>query len=127
MSASPNPDVPCRSCTDFKTWTKAQTQKNPAKGSKAAEKVTICDFEGDEYLAITHCFISHPFQPKVQSAECPLDKDQLGTSTWNFLHTMAAYFPSQPSPDQTQRMTKFLNILPDFYPCQHCAEDLKIE
>lgn len=100
MAASPSPGVPCRSCTDFQTWSKAQTQKN-TKASKVAEK--------------------------IRSTECPLDKDELGKSTWSFLHTMAAYFPAKPSPDESNRMTKFLDILPDFYPCQHCAEDLKIE
>ena len=98
MSAAPGPEVPCRTCTDFKTWSKAQSQKSP----KTTTKVK-------------------------RSKECPLDKDQLGRSTWSFLHTMAAYFPSTPTVDESKRMSTFLSILPDFYPCKHCADDMKIE
>lgn len=82
-------------------------------------------------ISIVQLIIQFPFSssqpPKPRSTECPLDKDQLGKSTWSFLHTMAAYFPTQPTGEQSNRMNLFLNILPDFYPCQHCAEDLKIE
>lgn len=59
--------------------------------------------------------------------ECPLDKDLLGRNTWSFLHTMAAYFPENPTLDQSHSMASFFTILSDFYPCHYCAEDLKTE
>jgi len=39
----------------------------------------------------------------AQELECPVDRDELGRSTWNLLHTTAAYYPEQPD-DSDQRL-----------------------
>lgn len=67
------------------------------------------------------------FQPQEQHKDCPLDKDELGRSTWGFLHTMASYYPEKPTTTQLQNMTKFFNIFAEFYPCEPCALDFKEE
>nr|XP_009930669.1 PREDICTED: FAD-linked sulfhydryl oxidase ALR [Opisthocomus hoazin] len=54
-----------------------------------------------------------------------LNSEQLGRSTWAFLHTMAAYYPEQPSGAQQKEMREFINLFSKFYPCEHCAEDLR--
>jgi hypothetical protein len=36
---------------------------------------------------------------KVLLEGCPVDKDELGSSTWNLLHTLAAYYPDEPTED----------------------------
>jgi FAD-linked sulfhydryl oxidase len=59
------------------------------------------------------------------SRNCPLDKDELGTSTWNFLHTMAAYYPNNPTDNEKNDMKVFFHLLAKFYPCTSCAEDLQ--
>lgn len=58
---------------------------------------------------------------------CPLDKDELGRSTWNLLHTMAATYPDNPSDEQKQNVKSFFNILSQTYPCDVCAKDLVTE
>lgn len=58
---------------------------------------------------------------------CPLDKDELGRSTWNLLHTMAATYPDNPSDEQKQNVNSFFNILSKTYPCDVCAKDLVTE
>lgn len=58
---------------------------------------------------------------------CPMDKDELGRSTWNLLHTMAATYPEQPSEQQKQDVKSFFNILSRTYPCDVCAKDLVTE
>lgn len=90
-------DKPCRACSDFKSWAKKQnkTTYTPTK------------------------------QAKPPSTDCPLDKDELGRATWSFLHTMAAYYPNNPTKKQSEDMTKFLNIFAQFYPCEPCAQDLR--
>lgn len=59
--------------------------------------------------------------------DCPLDKDELGKSTWGFLHTMAAKYPDKPTPTQKKDMCQFFTLFSKFYPCDHCAEGLREE
>nr|GAT56993.1 predicted protein [Mycena chlorophos] len=59
----------------------------------------------------------------VASKSCPPDKDQLGNATWTFLHTAAAYYPTNPTPNQRAQMLALIGSLPALYPCSHCAED----
>ncbi|KAE8741397.1 hypothetical protein FOCC_FOCC013096 [Frankliniella occidentalis] len=96
-----NPAKPCRTCTDFKTWAKQTKQTLSDKGGAAPSK--------------------------PQNPECPLDKDELGSKTWGFLHTMAAYYPENPSPQQKQDMTSFFDVFSRFYPCEVCAKDFQKE
>lgn len=58
---------------------------------------------------------------------CPVDKDELGRSTWNLLHTMAARYPNRPSDVQKNQVKQFFGILSQTYPCKPCADDLTEE
>ncbi|XP_054161527.1 FAD-linked sulfhydryl oxidase ALR-like [Oppia nitens] len=60
-----------------------------------------------------------------EDIECPLSRDQLGRNTWSLLHTMAAYYPKDPTPQQQNDMKAFIQIFSRFYPCDHCAEDFR--
>ena len=57
---------------------------------------------------------------------CPVDREELGRQTWTFLHTMAAYYPEQPTENQQVSMRQLLGGLAAFYPCTHCAEELRV-
>lgn len=59
--------------------------------------------------------------------DCPLDKDELGRSTWGLLHTMASTYPDKPTREQTNDVKSFFNILSRAYPCEFCAKDLAVE
>ena len=51
-------------------------------------------------------------QPSTsRRADCPVDKDELGRSTWNLLHTMAAYYPEKPSGDEKKSMKDTIESL----------------
>ncbi|KAI1724416.1 phosphoribulokinase / uridine kinase family domain-containing protein [Ditylenchus destructor] len=57
--------------------------------------------------------------------DCPLNTDELGRSTWNLLHTMAAYYPDKPNSEEKKNMSDMLTSLSKTYPCPHCAEDFR--
>jgi len=59
--------------------------------------------------------------------QCPLDKDELGRNTWSFLHTMAANYPDTPSVEQRDKMSSFVRLFSEFYPCEPCAASLRDE
>ena len=56
---------------------------------------------------------------------CPSDINQLGRGTWQFLHTMAAYYPSKPTVDVQENMSQFIKLFSKFYPCSTCADDFR--
>uniref|UniRef100_A0A914L6J4 Sulfhydryl oxidase n=2 Tax=Meloidogyne incognita TaxID=6306 RepID=A0A914L6J4_MELIC len=62
---------------------------------------------------------------KHRREDCPLDKDQLGRSTWNLLHTMSVYYPDDPTEKEKQNTKDFLSSLSRTYPCEHCAADFR--
>lgn len=64
-----------------------------------------------------------PVAPYLKS--CPVDKDDLGSQTWTLLHTLAAHYPTTPTPQEQEMIKQFYASLAHFYPCKICAEDLQ--
>jgi hypothetical protein len=60
------------------------------------------------------------------SLDCPLDRSELGHSTWNFLHTLAAYYPNQPSPEYQKAVVSLMESLALLYPCKYCAAEFQV-
>uniref|UniRef100_A0A0N4ZLU4 Sulfhydryl oxidase n=1 Tax=Parastrongyloides trichosuri TaxID=131310 RepID=A0A0N4ZLU4_PARTI len=56
---------------------------------------------------------------------CPVDKDELGRSTWKLLHTISVYYPDKPSDKNKEDVKKTIESLAEVYPCNHCAEDFR--
>ncbi|XP_071450263.1 FAD-linked sulfhydryl oxidase ALR [Hetaerina americana] len=96
---------PCRSCMDFKSWSKLQRESmHTNTEGKASELPKTRDTKGHG---------------------CPLDKDELGNATWGLLHTIAAKYPEKPTQKEKEGMKQFVNIFSEYYPCEHCAEDFR--
>ncbi|EFO22667.1 hepatopoietin HPO2 [Loa loa] len=62
---------------------------------------------------------------KPMRTDCPLTTEKLGNSTWNLLHTIAAYYPLKPTLEQKKNVCTLMDLLGKMYPCSHCAEDLR--
>lgn len=92
---------PCRACADFTQW--AQMQGKTAAKTAAKSGVNKTSAE----------------------KECPLSRDQLGRNTWSLLHTMAAYYPKEPTAGQQKDMMQFIDSFSRLYPCEHCAQDFQ--
>jgi hypothetical protein len=56
---------------------------------------------------------------------CPPTSAKLGRSTWTLLHTMAAWYPDEPSKAEQTSMKRFFSALGRFYPCPWCATDFR--
>ncbi|OMH84187.1 FAD-linked sulfhydryl oxidase ALR [Zancudomyces culisetae] len=63
----------------------------------------------------------------IEYFDSPPDSTVLGSSSWTFLHTMAAYYPEAPTIQQQKEMTTFINLFAKFYPCSTCSQHLVAE
>ena len=56
---------------------------------------------------------------------CPPTREEIGTSTWSLLHSMAAWYPNTPTAKDQHLMSGFIQALAAFYPCSWCATDFQ--
>ncbi|GAX18493.1 hypothetical protein FisN_10Hh309 [Fistulifera solaris] len=60
-----------------------------------------------------------------KAVDCPPNSGVLGRASWTLLHTMAAWYPDQPTAEDQQHMESFMSALARFYPCTWCARDFQ--
>ncbi|KAE9994784.1 hypothetical protein Vi05172_g13667 [Venturia inaequalis] len=97
-----NPDgTPCRSCTSFSSW--RQLAKSHDKSSSPSSTTT----------------------PQNPPSDCPPDVELLGRSSWTLLHTVAASYPTSPTPQQQTDAKTFISSFSRLYPCHWCATDFQ--
>jgi len=124
---------PCRVCSEFNAWGKETVKDADSKsagsgapstassGAKAAVVAGAAAMNAITGAASDFLAVSSSGMP------CPPDSKQLGRATWTFLHTMAAYYPDEPSKTQQTEMSTFLDGFSKFYPCHYCADHLQGE
>ncbi|XP_050054193.1 FAD-linked sulfhydryl oxidase ALR-like [Aphis gossypii] len=103
-------DEPCRSCTDFRTFSRMRRQEFSQSQVHSVNSQSTNNI--DETKILEH-----------QREDCPLDKDELGRSTWKLLHTIAATYSDKPSQEDQTNMEQFIRLIPKVYPCETCAND----
>eukprot|EP00466_Bigelowiella_natans_P017950 jgi/Bigna1/48701/estExt_Genewise1.C_300142 len=57
--------------------------------------------------------------------ECPPNSAVLGRATWTYLHSLAAYYPDEPSKEQISKMNRFIYTFSETYPCEYCAHHMQ--
>ncbi|CCD24708.1 flavin-linked sulfhydryl oxidase NDAI_0D03940 [Naumovozyma dairenensis CBS 421] len=62
---------------------------------------------------------------RTYTREDPPDVQNLGASSWTFLHAMTAKYPGNPSDTQKMEMERFLTLFSHVYPCNWCAKDFE--
>ena len=113
---------PCDTCTDFSDWLrqnleKKQTTDSNTKSSSPSSSTSSTKIDSDQMILAEQAYV----------AECPLQRDQFGRYAWGYLHTMAAYYPSNPTDEQKTDMKSFIRTFAEFFPCQECKDDFKQE
>ena len=61
----------------------------------------------------------------LRAKQCPLNRDEIGRSTWDVIHTIAAHFPESPDSAQKDAALLFMASLALLYPCSICAPDFQ--
>ncbi|KAG7156558.1 mitochondrial FAD-linked sulfhydryl oxidase erv1-like [Homarus americanus] len=146
-------DKPCRACTDFRSWMKSQRRAGPVTLGKAETSSTEAPppenssgssserqensglesgsvlagraNDGSSQTSTVPEETDVPLWGQAAKYGCPADSLSLGRGSWRLLHSMAAYYPTQPTPQQQNDMKTFITIFSKFYPCQPCAEDFR--
>lgn len=118
----------CRVCVDIKDWhlktiKSTFATKDNSVNSNDSLSTTLLSVKNDQN---GERLIFEGNQNSEQKKQCPLDIQELGRSTWSFLHTMSAYYPKEPSFKQQHEMRQFLYYFGEFYPCKHCAGHYKV-
>lgn len=101
-------EKPCKACIDFKDWLKRGTTTTTMTTTDIERKPIV-----EQQISI--------------NAECPLMRDDLGRASWSLLHTMAAYYPTEPRKEEQQSMNEFINSFSKLFPCPECRADFQEE
>ncbi|KAK8816434.1 hypothetical protein WA556_001379, partial [Blastocystis sp. ATCC 50177/Nand II] len=110
---SPFMDCGDPSCHDkqemFRMATEAVSKKavkQPAAYTKKENEFTVRDEKGNLH-------------------ECPPTRELLGRHSWTLLHSIAAYYPDNPSEEDKKYAREFLESFAHLYPCKTCRAHLQ--
>ncbi|UZJ57199.1 hypothetical protein CBS101457_006519 [Exobasidium rhododendri] len=116
---------PCRACNSklaFSAAMKGSKGHGDDVGTQNAKKSET------EVLPSSGTFgLEETTDRSQQHSSCPPDGEVIGNSTWTFLHSIAAYYPAEPSTKQQSSILSLIQSLPHLYPCHSCAEALQEE
>ncbi|KAI0597134.1 ERV/ALR sulfhydryl oxidase domain-containing protein [Biscogniauxia sp. FL1348] len=112
---------PCRSCTSkasFTAWAQqAKSSLRSSAGTATGATAAATAAAGSASATASSA------QPSAN--DCPADVETLGRSTWTLLHSIAATYPSAPSPAEQSDLKTFMGLFSKLYPCWVCAEDFQ--
>lgn len=51
----------------------------------------------------------------------PETKKEVGRASWKYFHTLLARFPDEPSEEERQKLSTFIQLYAELYPCGECS------
>mmetsp|Transcript_17701 Transcript_17701/g.43232 ORF Transcript_17701/g.43232 Transcript_17701/m.43232 type:complete len:204 (-) Transcript_17701:244-855(-) len=94
------------------------------QGRREKKKKRCRACEDDDLLGDALKIMGSHFDGKKKVA-CPPNAGELGRGTWTYLHSLAAYYPDEPTEELQQRMISFLDTFAETYPCEYCAYHMR--
>lgn len=94
---------PCKACFSYEDM-----MKQSEKFARKQENVKLNPTEKEIQQKLAN-----------RRKDCPIDKDELGRSTWNLLHTMAAYYPEQPKSEEKKNMQEAITAISKVCKCYY--------
>ncbi|KAL1958958.1 hypothetical protein VTO42DRAFT_3511 [Malbranchea cinnamomea] len=113
---------PCRTCTSAAEWRALARMKSPTTSFSTSNPSTATS---PSSAAAGAAAAAAAISASSIANDCPPDVEELGRSTWTLLHSMAATYPTQASPQQQSDMQGFLSLFSRLYPCWVCADDFR--
>lgn len=86
------------------------------KAAAQSDPQTVMEMTPEEYQVA--------FKDYTPPTECPPNYWELGQATWTYLHTMAAYYPENPSAKLQASMPSFIHTFAEIYPCESCRDHM---
>ncbi|CAO1633333.1 unnamed protein product [Jaminaea pallidilutea] len=119
---------PCRSCSSKLAFAEAMRGAGTGGGSNAKSSLPTSSSSSSaspsSTAPIPAAAAVAATAASTGASDCPPDVEELGRSTWDFLHSVAAVYPESPSKEQRAALLSLLTSLPILYPCGACAEAL---
>lgn len=118
---------PCKVCNTRLALREAMKGTGPASGvgksssASSSSSSSAAGFFGGAMAAATTSTSTSP----SSALACPPDVEELGRSSWDLLHSIAATYPEKPSEAEQSALLGLLKALPVLYPCRHCAQALQ--
>ncbi|KAK8810713.1 hypothetical protein WA158_007288 [Blastocystis sp. Blastoise] len=109
---------------DATRFHKVEEKKNDQKDqNNESETITSKSDSNKEYNKDNS--VSHPNEFTIENEnkyyECPPDRSLLGRHSWTLLHTIAAYYPENPTEEDKKNAMSFIESFAQLYPCKNCA------
>ena len=123
-SAAIQPADAANTITSPYSTTSAQPLRTTTASSSLPAAFTTPTATTTTNAPITHSANSTPPPPcyAYSHSACPLNRAELGRAAWAYLHTLAAYYPLQPSVQQQSDMRRLMVLMMSQYPCLYCRD-----
>lgn len=120
---------PCKVCSGFgEAFGSFKPPAKPAASAKKTEERVSPDASVTSAAVASGAAAAAVAQEQDMPARykgCPESAESLGRAGWSFLHTVAAYYPEEPTKTEQKDMGDFVRLIGTFYPCGECAAHLR--